>query len=265
MMPAVQCRVRRPAPSTRPSARRWGAPGPSGPKPSSGCSPPPSWRSSRTLAYVLLSGSDPAATQPAAGKPAASSSTPSSTPTHHLRPGRRQRRSLRPGRPAARRRCQRAQSASGSSAVGPRALDAARRAPSWGLPRRGAADDEGPDRGPRREPWHAPDKVNSSFVVPDGRVGTSASDASQRLGGTDVGSPGHLPPPARRAGAGDVARGRRPDGRRSGRARRGRCRQGRLVQTRAAELLQDPRRGPPPSDAGQCAGTGPGLDYLSPG
>jgi serine/threonine-protein kinase len=33
---------------------------------------------------------------------------------------------------------------------------------------------------------HAPDNVSSSFVVPDGLVGTSASDASQRLGGTDV-------------------------------------------------------------------------------
>jgi serine/threonine-protein kinase len=33
---------------------------------------------------------------------------------------------------------------------------------------------------------HAPDRVNSSFVVPDGLVGTSAKDAEKSLGGEDV-------------------------------------------------------------------------------
>ena len=33
---------------------------------------------------------------------------------------------------------------------------------------------------------HAPDRVNSSFVVPDGLVGTSATDAEKSLGGEDV-------------------------------------------------------------------------------
>ena len=33
---------------------------------------------------------------------------------------------------------------------------------------------------------HAPEKVNSSFVVPDGLVGTGAKDATQRLGSEDV-------------------------------------------------------------------------------
>ncbi|GAA2488466.1 Stk1 family PASTA domain-containing Ser/Thr kinase [Terrabacter carboxydivorans] len=33
---------------------------------------------------------------------------------------------------------------------------------------------------------HAPEKVNSSFVVPDGLVGTSVKDATDRLGGGDV-------------------------------------------------------------------------------
>jgi serine/threonine-protein kinase len=33
---------------------------------------------------------------------------------------------------------------------------------------------------------HAPDKVNSSFVVPDGVVGAGAKDATQRLGSEDV-------------------------------------------------------------------------------
>lgn len=138
------------------------------------------------LAFVLLSGSDPATPSAATPRPAASSKPSSSTPPTTPPP------------------------ADGSTVpaglVGQQRDAAVKQLIGLGVDVRWvlvrSAQPEGTVMGTfpaQGQPMtkgqtvamvvsrgHAPEKVNSSFVVPDGLVGTSVKDATDRLGGGDV-------------------------------------------------------------------------------
>jgi len=138
-----------------------------------------------TLAYVLLSGSDPA-TPPATGKPAASSSAPSSTPPTTSAPADG---SAVPSGLIGRQRDAAVSELIGLG-VNVRWVLVRSAQPDGAVlgsfPAEGQPMTKGQTVALVVSRGHAPDNVSSSFVVPDGLVGTSASDASQRLGGTDV-------------------------------------------------------------------------------
>lgn len=138
-----------------------------------------------TLAYVLLSGSDPA-TPPATGKPAASSSTPPSTPPTTSAPADG---SAVPSGLVGRQRDAAVSELIGLG-VNVRWVLVRSTQPDGAVlgsfPAEGQPMTKGQTVALVVSRGHAPEKVSSSFVVPDGLVGTSASDASQRLGGTDV-------------------------------------------------------------------------------
>ncbi|MGO4603831.1 Stk1 family PASTA domain-containing Ser/Thr kinase [Terrabacter sp. 2YAF2] len=138
-----------------------------------------------TVAYVLLSGSDPA-TPPATGKPAASSSTPSSTPPTTSAPADG---SAVPAGLVGQQRDAAVRELIGSG-VNVRWVLVRSTQPDGAVmgsfPAEGQPLTKGQTVALVVSRGHAPDQVSSSFVVPDGLVGTSASDATQRLGGTDV-------------------------------------------------------------------------------
>ena len=138
-----------------------------------------------TLAYVLLSGSDPA-TPPATGRPAASSPTPSSAPPTTSPPADG---SAVPAGLVGRQRDAAVSELIGLG-VNVRWVLVRSTQPDGAVlgsfPAEGQPMAKGQTVALVVSRGHAPEKVSSSFVVPDGLAGASASDAAQRLGGTDV-------------------------------------------------------------------------------